>query len=357
MTVKEVVHMLLGREPERLYRTTQSVIDWLLQQPELEGRARSTLRRTLGEIKREKVVMGGRHYRLALQRLQKRSLEDHAIMREILDACTTRRITPPPPIERPGGGVDGLVVVFSDWHIGQRFAFELNRCDLATLRGRAFKYARAVARHIRDSGITSVRIAVLGDITDGPLQNREQHALEQDLHEGEQVFEAAHLMADCVAIIANSVAGGDIAVHSVAGNHDRAGGSNRSDPNRVNAQVMMRMVGKMTGVPVDHSDRRRTNVFEYCGHLWMLTHGDRKPRQTERLVEPWTRIWRGSVVVLNGHFHHYRAHEIGRIMLVQSGSLPGIESYAAEELGLHSMPSQCMVEMRQGHAIPHYVPL
>lgn len=257
---------------------------------------------------------------------------------------------PPLPINRNLDGYTGILFL-SDWHVGQKFETHNGKFNKDVFQSRLLQLGRNLNYQLQidQRPINHLHIAIGGDMVDGVLEMRNQHSLDQDLWEGEQVshaseglawlIEGLHKRADCPT-----------SVWSVGGNHDRAGGSRDNDPNRIVAQWL----AQMTETRLRHypnitwkHDKSWLNIWEVDNVMFILSHGDNTAPDGKDVVHPFRRAGIETYMVLTGHKHSPLYSENMDVTWVQSGSLVGPDDYASPK-GKASRPSQIWIEIPEG---------
>lgn len=242
-----------------------------------------------------------------------------------------------------------LVIFLSDWHIGQAFDCPFGAFNKDIARERVHELARECQDWLTayKRPLQHLHIAVGGDMVDGVLPMRKQHSLSQDLHEGEQVNVASELLAWFIEGLANR-SGCPTSVHSVSGNHDRAGGVRENDPNRIIGQWLAQLTeARIRNPQVVWKHAEETyNTWDCFNTRIVLSHGDQVPRDPRRLAHPFRDHKVNNYLILTGHKHNPVTQEDLDVMWVQNGALPGPDPYAATRIGVGARPVQMMIEVR-----------
>jgi hypothetical protein len=241
------------------------------------------------------------------------------------------------------------ILFLCDWHVGQCFDTPFGAYNRAVFRTRLQRLAQECDEWLRSYNrpLEHLHIAIGGDIVDGVLPMRPQHSLDQDLHEGDQVEEASQALSWLIEGVYRR-AGVPCTVWSVGGNHDRAGGDRKHDPNRIIFQWLTQVT--KARLPRDitwHHCRDTVTTWRIYDTLVLLTHGDRMPKDPKVLVGPYRRPDIKNYLVLTAHKHTIQVQESLDVTWVQGPSLVGYDPYGAHHMGLGSRPSQCLVEVRR----------
>lgn len=248
------------------------------------------------------------------------------------------------------------VFLFTDWHVGLCFKDFVGEYSFPTFLDRRNRLCMQIQNWLRayKRPIDEIVIAVGGDLVEGALPMRKQHLLTQDLYEGDQVYEAAESLQWLIRGIWDASGKRPCRVYSVGGNHDRAGGSRKDDPNRFVAQVTAKMAQQMLPKEISWEHKDHVNVFAIYDSLFILTHGDKIANDPRRLVGAFRRPHIKDYVILTGHYHSHEVSQDCDITHIRGGSLIGYDPHAAM-YGYGAPPSQCMVEVRRSGARPGYV--
>jgi len=289
-------------------------------------------------------------WRSLYEKERKASLKVRAMGEEIARQVAATPVETLPVVERDDTlePMD-LIVCLADWHVGACFETPVNSYSATEFRRRVVRLRMDLDDHVRATRrpIRSLHFVVLGDMVDGVLPMRAQHHTEQDLVEGEQV-------AVCSSALADLIGGLEVAtglrpqVHSVSGNHDRAGGDRRSDPGRIIGQWLAQVTEARLGGRVDwHHERGVVCPVQVGSTLLVLTHGDRAPKDLAQLVRGYRQPSLRHYVVVSGHRHSLDLKSAGTdttVLVVPS--LMGATPFSVDQLGAIDRPGQALIEVR-----------
>lgn len=244
------------------------------------------------------------------------------------------------------------VIILSDWHVGalvrvgsHRYDHEVYRARVRALRDELDQWCAAYRRPMDE-----VRIAINGDMVDGPLGSmRPGQQAEQCLYYEEQVFAAAQGIVEVVAHIRGLVGDKPITVHAVAGNHGRAGGHASEDPRRLPEMLLYRICEEMTRSVDVVWDASSEIIHEWRVYQTQVlqTHGDRAPRGIDKILRAMMDKSARTHLLLRGHRHSLEVTESHDALGHQSGTIMGETDYGLHQLGLGARPSQSIIEIRR----------
>lgn len=283
---------------------------------------------------------------------QEKSLRAEAFAEEIRESVETLDVDPVSiEVERDDNlQACEIIIVISDWHIGQKIETEDNYFDREVARERIENLKYEIAEEARSSirPISSVRVAVLGDMVDGVMGNMFDGQKDlQDLSGADQVTWAATHLASLLDFI-HQVFAQPVDVYTVTGNHDRVGSDRDHDPKRFAGQMVYLLADSYCSEDVRFFNSDKViNTFRSYDTQVILTHGDRSPSNHRDMVWAHQDKDCDDYVVLSGHKHSFEVNQDTGIWSIQCPALCGEDEYSIEQIGCGSKPGQVMFEVRR----------
>lgn len=328
-------HMLARHTPDELAK-----LHFSMAQSDAEAAVRSREHDEYKRLYREEVQRRGQG-EVMLDRIMDR-MPSTTIAVHVRPAAANARLEPYTPI-----------VCLSDWHVGAlvrmgsaRYDHDVYRARLSKLRSELDDWFLAYRRPLDE-----LRVAVNGDMIDGPIGTmRPGQQAEQDLHYEEQVEAAAVGIVEVLAHLRGLVGSVPVTVHAVAGNHGRAGGHSAEDPRRLPEILLYRICEEMTRSMDIVWDRSSDIIHEWRVYDTQVlqTHGDRVPRDMDRILRAMMDKGARHHLLLRGHRHSMEVVESHSSLGVQCGTIMGDSEYGLHQLGLGARPSQSIIEVRRG---------
>jgi hypothetical protein len=242
------------------------------------------------------------------------------------------------------------IFVFSDWHVGQRVELLRATYNRDIFRKRIDSLKREIAEYLKlySRPMDRAIIAVTGDIIDGPMGNmRAGHQAEQDVLYDKQVKLASTVLAEMVCSVATSV-GVPVDVHCIPGNHGRGTASAKEDTQRVPEMCMYHLAEAYSGDLATWTiSDQIIHEFRVYDTQVLMAHGERIPRDIDKVIYAMMDKTCSNHLLINGHFHHDLTKDSHKGMGVQSGSIVGDTSFGLHQLGVGARPSQRVIEVRR----------
>lgn len=241
------------------------------------------------------------------------------------------------------------ILFLSDWHVGQCFDFVLGKYNKDVFQDRLQQLVQECHDFFKaySRPVDHLHIVVGGDMVDGVLPMRDQHNLQQDVWEGEQVDVASQALAWLIESTWKRV-GAPCTVWSVGGNHDRAGGSRDSDPNRIVAQWLTQLTRARLPKEIEWNHSTEVvHTWKIYDTLVLLTHGDFSPKDPRKIVHPFRRPDVKNYLVLSAHLHAPELKEDSDVIWIRGGSMVGADPYGSARFGAAARPAQLMIEVRK----------
>ena len=240
-------------------------------------------------------------------------------MREVLRDT----VVPFEPVAYKGADADSDInVVVSDIHCGALINNAFNKYDETEMCNRLIRFAASIPSGRR------CNVMLLGDRVMGapPLSCR----LESNLNIIEQTKRVAGALAAFVRGLATRFE--FVYVYGVSGNHARLFPNKEDarpgeDMDALAKYIMSLHLANQPNVKFPESDIDPTIAMciDSFGHVMLLVHGDHDdPRNLSRLVGT---NYRPEAVVM-GHRHDAGVSNVGKVKVVQNGSVMGPDSYA-----------------------------
>lgn len=260
----------------------------------------------------------------------------------------------PPATPSPAGMLrtpHHLVVLLSDLHCGAKVEVGRWRFNREVFKARMRQLGEAIQDHLAlyRRPLEGVHFALGGDLLEAIAPMRAGHHKEMDLDAPGQVALCSRKVADVINDVADTVAC-PVNVWSVHGNHDRAGGSRHSDPQRTGHLWLCDVLRLQLSSGVQFTRGGECLAWRVYDTLCMLLHGDETPRETSlpflpaAYVEPRD----NHIMIMTGHRHSLRQSEWlgiagGTCTHVQNSSLVGPSGFASNRLGKASPPGQVLL--------------
>lgn len=245
------------------------------------------------------------------------------------------------------------VLLLSDWHVGMKdldYNIEALENRVRSLHEEITEWVNVYRRPFEE-----FHVALGGDMLDGAIELRAGHSFQQDLHGARQIAYAAELLATSLMWISEAV-GVPLKVHTVNGNHGRAGKSRNDDPDRLCESICYMFAEKLTPGISWEIHTEVVAKWKIYSTTCFLTHGDLSPKDLKTLM--LSHECRPPAVIFSGHHHEFSCLQKGQVFTVSGGSLCGSTSFSRDQLGLPSTPSQVLVEIRkEGPRPAHYLPV
>lgn len=238
-----------------------------------------------------------------------------------------------------------MVILLSDWHIGQTFSgkFAAYDSDMAQLYLEEFFGAVQEAQKLYQAA--NAYVFVLGDMISGGIHSTVR--LEERENRIEQVKIASHLLTEflhqCAGIFTK------VRVAAVPGNHSRMGlkddvlRGERLD--NLIAYISKEATAHIQNIEWD--DRRYdddTTARMYVrNHKVLAVHGDHDALSSEGIGK--LAMWDGGIpdILLMGHLHTPSYQEIGGVQVIRGGCLCGSGDNYTQEHRMVGKPSQTIL--------------
>ena len=299
---------------------------------------------------------------------------------KILEAQKTVKVHMPPVVlsHAPKFGVpEHVVLLVSDWHVGQEFTREetgqINAYNLDIFKQRAQNLQRAlieiVQLHSKLYELPELHIFGLGDNVQGARANGEWGSA----YTGHiSVTEQAVLASKTMAALINDWSRYFKKVHfrGVVGNHGRGGVSKESD--EVSASwdnvTYIALNGELSSNPKVDVQWSKTwwDQVDILGTEFMLVHGDYFTNSLNAILTANQKLHdlvagipnaKPFNVLCTGHFHRYTEIETSMGRVVMNGSLVGADIYALHQMRAACKPTQTIFGVNPKHGMTWRYPL
>lgn len=237
------------------------------------------------------------------------------------------------------------VLLLSDWHYGQVSNNIWNEYNTSICVQRVSTLFNKVSDALRDHGIKTLHIALLGDFVNGAIHTGSRVASEENTCD--QLMHVSEILASFINALSVYVDG--INVHSTYGNHARTV-QNKEDS--IHSDNMERIIPfwlkqrlqKNSKVNVVDSEFYEFIYFNVCGYNVVCTHGDLdKFKDVGVTINSLFSKKYGKTIdyTFSGDKHHLESFEQFGIESSLVGSLCGTDEYANNKR-LYSQPMQML---------------
>lgn len=237
------------------------------------------------------------------------------------------------------------LLCLSDWHFGQVSNNIWNEYNVDICKHRVSKLFNKVANAVRQHGVKTLNIALLGDLINGSIHVSCRVASEENTCE--QLMHVSELLANFINEI--SVYVDEVNVYSTYGNHARTI-QNKDDSihsdnlERIIPWWIRQRLKDNKKIHVIDSDYYEFIYMQICGYNIVCTHGDLDQIKNFGLTVNtlFTKKYGKTIdYTFNGDKHHLEAFEQFGIESALVGSLCGTDEYANNKR-LYSNPMQTL---------------
>ena len=232
---------------------------------------------------------------------------------------------------KPGNVVDfrkcdnSMIVCLSDLHLGAQYYSAFGRYDSEIAYKRLEEFLNKVLEVGRRHKVSTVHLAVLGDIVSGIIRTSIQLGNRENLID--QIKISAELIASFISSLAPNFE--HIYVTGVSGNHSRiiqdkevAQKDERAD--KLILWIVEQMLAHIPNVGVASETVDTTlATIEVCGKSYCLIHGDYDKATDASIGKLITMLGYIPYAILSGHRHSPFYREMNGVKFIQAGSLCG----------------------------------
>lgn len=238
------------------------------------------------------------------------------------------------------------VLILSDWHYGMVANNIWNQFNVQICRARVRYVVERAVKQIREHGVNTLHVVILGDMAAGAIHTSARVASEEDVCD--QLMHVSELLAESIAELSNYV--GKTYVYSTYGNHMRTVASFKDSIHEDNMEKIIpwwlrwRLI-ECDSIEIIDSDAHEFIRLSVCGENLLATHGDldSDKQAAIRLNTLHEKLYgEGIDYLLTAHVHHVEGCETLGIEHIQVGCLCGTDEYAKTKR-LYSLPSQTML--------------
>ena len=237
------------------------------------------------------------------------------------------------------------LLCLSDWHFGQVSNNIWNEYNVDICKQRVSKLFSSVVSAIRDHGVKTLHVALLGDLINGSIHISSRVAAEENTCE--QLMHVSELLANFLNEL--SIYVDSINVYSTYGNHARTI-QNKHDSihsdnlERVIPWWIKQRLQSNKKINVIDSDYYEFIYMQICGYNIVCTHGDLDRFKNLGLTVNTLfskKYGRTIDYTFSGDKHHLESFEQFGIESALVGSLCGTDEYANNKR-LYSNPMQTL---------------
>lgn len=222
-----------------------------------------------------------------------------------------------------------IVVMLSDWHVGEQYYGTFNRYDLEIFHERIETLLRKIHSYLDKNPTKKVHIASLGDQISGQLRVSSRVSNEVDAIE--QIKIASEALARIISSVADRVE--NVCVYTVNGNHSR------TQPNKEDLASEEDSFEKIIPWYLEERLKDYSNIeltdsrdgfihTQICGQEVVLAHGHLDSKNNATKIGRKLRTHLDYILL--GHTHNqYTTDDYGTKIIVNP-SLMGENSYASQ---------------------------
>lgn len=221
---------------------------------------------------------------------------------------------------------EGLAL-FSDWHYGAIVENSFNVYNRDIARKRIKKLVEKIIRYGKHNGISTLRVAQLGDIVSGQIHLTTR--LFSDIDVVQQIQEVTEILAEVIAELCNEFP--QVIFYNIIGNHGRTVAKKEEATIKDNFEYFVCWYLRERLKNFDNltiiEDREGLITTEIMGQNIALAHGNYERLNTAEGLTQMTGIVFNQVIF--GHFHHNYMKELGQYTdIIMNSSLIGADEYA-----------------------------
>lgn len=252
-----------------------------------------------------------------------------------------------------------MLLLLSDWHIGQTFAGAFGNYNTDIARDRLGLFISEAIWRGQQSHVKHVYVALLGDLINGANGLAPTVRLENRENMVEQTVIAADLLSEALSALANAFE--KVEVVNVAGNHSRMGKKDEVlRDERLDDLVFFiakKSVAHLPQIsfPLMNPDPTIAALKIRSQHV-LLLHGDYDYDTPQGVSE--LSVWLGKTpdLVCLGHLHVPAYKEIGATTIVRNGALVGSGSDYAIKNRLVGSASQTILMLSE-NGVDAFMPI
>jgi len=220
------------------------------------------------------------------------------------------------------------LVLFSDWHFGMDVNNSLNVFNKQVFNERVEKLVDKIIEYGRQSDISTLHIAQLGDLISGSIHVSTRVQSNEDLIE--QIKYVSEVLAEVISTLANIFP--SIRYYNVIGNHGRTGNKNdvgiKENFEYLIPWYLESRLRNFNNVEII-TDEDGYIVSDILDEKFVFVHGN-----YDRIDQCVTRLPQvlGFVpdYIVGGHIHHNYEKEYGKTTVIVNSSLIGADDYATQ---------------------------
>ncbi len=247
----------------------------------------------------------------------------------------------PKVVDAPEGAREAILAL-SDWHLGIEVDNALNQYNPDICKDRVARLTQKTLQHCRAYKIKTLNVLNLGDLIAGRIHLTLR--LESRYDVITQIMEVSEILAEQLTELS-----ADMQVHyySCVDNHSRL------EPKKTDS-LELETLSRITDWYLRERLSNNPNVifhknvygpdiitFTCKGHNIAAAHGDLdSPTAAATSIARLTRDTYDMVIL--AHRHHFAADELNQTVVIQNGSLMGVDSYSFK-LRLSADPSQNLI--------------
>lgn len=247
----------------------------------------------------------------------------------------------PTPVDEVEGAREAILAL-SDWHLGIEVDNALNQYNPDICKDRVARLTQKTLQHCRAYKIKTLNVLNLGDLIAGRIHLTLR--LESRYDVITQIMEVSEILAEQLTELSTDM---HVNYYSCVDNHSRL------EPKKTDS-LELETLSRITDWYLRERLKDNPNVvfhrnvygpdiitFTCKGHNIAAAHGDLdSPTAAATSI---ARLTRGTYdMVVLAHRHHFAADELNQTVVIQNGSLMGVDSYSFK-LRLSADPSQNLI--------------
>lgn len=241
-------------------------------------------------------------------------------------------------------GKNEMIVLLSDWHIGQCFKSFMGEYNSDIAKERLSKFLDSVKENVELYKVNKIHVVSIGDMISGNIHNSIQVTNRENVIK--QIKLATEYMTsfiyECTKLVNN------VQFYNVSGNHSRL--SKKEDA--IHDERLDDLIGWAVNLSLSHIDNfhymNHRNIdtgiveMDICNNFYIAVHGDFDPSNKSGASDLSMVLGFTPTAIFRGHYHTESYNNYNGVKIIQGGSLAGSGDQYTVEKRLYGKPSQTL---------------
>lgn len=266
--------------------------------------------------------------RTSLNRQLRENARSDANYEILIDAIKNSALSSLPPIEDNlmiVPGVEDMIVVLSDLHIGLNVSNNFGEYNIDIARDRLGDYRDEIIKIQKSKCCQNVYVVILGDLVNGSIHSTTR------LENRENTIRQTQIAAELITNFVYEIAGNfeKVYINNVAGNHSRIGlKDDVLRDERLDNIIPWYMKAKLEHInKIIFMDQYNVDPtigdFSIRGNKIVIVHGDYDTFSESGVAKLTMMLRYIPDIIIMGHLHHSEFTNVADVDIVRSGSLCG----------------------------------